>query len=683
MPVDFTHRDADLWFDTWTEAEREEARKLRGPIWVIGASGFIGSKLYFSLARTRDDVFAVSRRADTSWRLVPFPNRNQLSCDITEFRDVAATVLKYRPQTIFNLAAYGAYERQSATAQIHAVNYIGTLNLLQALQETGCEAFVQAGSSSEYGYNCAGPAESATLEPNSNYAVSKVATSYLLQYYGRVRNFPCAHLRLYSIYGPWEERDRLVARLISFGIQGRYPPLGNAETTRDFVYVDDCTRAFVRAAALTCRSAPGQVFNIATGVKTSLRDIAAEVGTALKIPGMPSFGSMPNRNWDLRDWFGDPKLAHERLGWVHRHDLQEGLLLTAEWERFAEPRIRFAVTPKTPEFLSAVVACYRDFEAIPIMHRRLTQVFTDLGVDYEIIFVNDCSPDGDEEVICQLSEVDTHVIGISHSRNFGSQSSFISGMEIATGDAVILLEGHLQDPPEMIKDFYEKWKEGYNVVYGTRVKREASWYMQILYKGFYRVFKYLSEVDIPVDAGDFSLVDRKAIEHLLRFRENDYFVRGLRAWIGFKQTGVPYSRPERMFGRSTNNFLEHIQWAKKGIFSFSLKPLTYIQGLGFAIFASTIVLVLYYLISYFIHPPTQAPGVTTIILLVLGLSGIQIVSLSIIGDYVGKILEEAKERPRFIRARIIKGTEIIGSEAAIDLLVGDRRQQVIDKNKGK
>ena len=161
-------------------------------------------------------------------------------------------------------------------AQIHAVNYIGTLNLLQALQETGCDAFVQAGSSSEYGYNCAGPAESAALEPNSNYAVSKVATSYLLQYYGRVKSFPCTHLRLYSIYGPWEERDRLVARLISFGIQGRYPPLGNAETTRDFVYVDDCTRAFVRAAALTCRSAPGQVFNIATGVKTSLRDIAAE-----------------------------------------------------------------------------------------------------------------------------------------------------------------------------------------------------------------------------------------------------------------------------------------------------------------------------------------------------------------------------------------------------------------------
>jgi dolichol-phosphate mannosyltransferase len=256
-------------------------------------------------------------------------------------------------------------------------------------------------------------------------------------------------------------------------------------------------------------------------------------------------------------------------------------------------------------------------------------------------------------------------------------------MEIATGDAVVLLEGHLQDPPEMIKDFYEKWKKGYNVVYGTRIKREASWHMQILYKVFYRVFKYLSDVDIPVDAGDFSLIDRKAIEHLLRFRENDYFVRGLRAWIGFKQTGVPYSRPERMFGRSTSNFLEHLQWAKKGIFSFSMKPLIYIQGLGFMIFGSTIVLVLYYLISYFIHPPTQAPGVTTIILLLLGLSGIQIVSLSIIGDYVGKILEEAKERPRFIRARIIKGTEIISSEAAIDLLVGDRRQQVMDKNKGK
>ncbi len=148
-----------------------------------------------------------------------------------------------------------------------------------------------------------------------------------MQFYGRVQGFPCTHLRLYSIYGPWEERDRLVPRLISLGLQGLYPPLVNPEITRDFVYVDDCTRAFVRAATTTCRSRPGQVFNIATGVKTSLADIAGRVRTILSIPGEPVFGSMPNRRWDLSDWFGDPLLAREKLGWTHRHSLEEGLIV--------------------------------------------------------------------------------------------------------------------------------------------------------------------------------------------------------------------------------------------------------------------------------------------------------------------------------------------------------------------
>ena len=683
MPADFAHPDADLWSDTWTEADREEARKLRGPIWVVGGSGFIGAKLVFSLARIRSDVFAVSKRVESSWRLLHSSHRNTVPCDITQKRDVAAAVLEHQPKTIFNLAAYGAYERQSAPDQIHAVNYTGTLHLIQALLDTGCDAFVQAGSSSEYGFNCAGPSEFARLEPNSNYAVSKVSASYLMQYYGRVQGFPCTHLRLYSIYGPWEERDRLVPRLISLGLQGLYPPLVNPEITRDFVYVDDCTRAFVRAATTTCRSLPGQVFNIATGVKTSLADIAGRVRTILSIPGEPVFGSMPNRRWDLPDWFGDPLLAREKLGWTHRHSLEEGLSLTAEWERLASPRIRFGVMPQKMECLSAVIACYRDHEAIPVMHQRLTQVFTGLGVDYEIIFVNDCSPTGDEAVIRRLSEKDSHVFGITHSRNFGSQSAFLSGMEVATGNAVILLDGDLQDPPELIEEFYHQWKQGHDVVYGVRSKREASWYMQILYKTFYRVFKHLSDVEIPVDAGDFSLIDRKAVEHLLRFREHDVFVRGLRAWIGFKQTGVPYSRPERMFGRTTNNFLKNIWWAKKGIFSFSVKPLYYMQGFGLMICAATIALALFYLINYLIQPPTQAPGITTIVLLVLGLGGIQLFSLSIIGDYVGTVLEEAKSRPRFIRSRIFKGTETIASESEIDLLVGDRRQIALERNREK
>ena len=159
-----------------------------------------------------------------------------------------------------------------------------------------------------------------------------------------------------------------------------------------------------------------------------------------------------------------------------------------------------------------MIACYRDAPAVPQMHERLTKVFETLGVDYEIIFVNDASPDDAREVLGELAARDHHVVVVNHARNFGSQSAFTSGMAIATGDAVVLLDGDLQDPPELIADFYARWLEGFDVVYGIRVQREASWPMRIAYKLFYRVFQRLSYVRVPVDAGDFSLIDRRVVD---------------------------------------------------------------------------------------------------------------------------------------------------------------------------
>lgn len=669
----------DLWTDRWTEAERDEARKLQGPIWIIGASGFIGAKLFFSLARLRPDVFAVSRQVEASWRLLHCPYPNRITLDITDPAEVNEAVKKYQPRTVFNLSAYGAYERQNAAYRIHDTNYMGTLNLIQALAEAGCDAFVQAGSSSEYGYNCAGPKENDEPQPNSDYAVSKVATSYLLSHYGRAKRFPCAHLRLYSVYGPWEERDRLIPTLVRHGLQGQYPPLVNPAISRDFLHVDDCNRAFVRAALTACRQTPGRSFNIGTGLKTTLGQVAETARDVFGIANPPIFGAMPERKWDLADWYGNPTRANEELGWRSRIAFRDGLAETAEWERQAAPHVRFAVVAPKTEKLTAVIACYRDHQAIPIMHERLTKTFTALGVDYEIIFVNDRSPTEDEAVIRGLCEKDPHVVGVSHSRNFGSQSAFLSGMEIATGDAVILLDGDLQDPPETIEAFHREWKNGFDVVFGVRVKREAALHMQLLYKIFYRVMRHLSDVDIPVDAGDFSLIDRKVVDHLLKFPERDIFVRGVRAWIGFKQTGVPYLRPERMFGRTTNSFFKNIWWAKKAIFSFSMKPLHYIQALGLAIFAASMLLSLFYLVVYLVHPPTDARGITTIILLVLGLGGVQLFSLSILGDYLGKVLEESKARPRYIRARVFKGRGVIARESDMQDLLGEVRQTLRDR----
>ena len=664
-----------LYLPTWDSARIEEARRLPGPVLIIGASGFIGANLFHSLRHLRDDVYAGSRNPQKSWRLSGADSARLINLDITDLEQVHGVLNNLKPQTVFNLSAYGAYARQSDSEKIHVTNYIGTLNIIKSLMDTGCSALVQAGTSSEYGLNCSFPDEQSELIPNSDYAVSKVGAAYLVKYYGIVHNLPCINLRLYSVYGPWEERDRLIPTLISFGLLGKYPKLVNPGISRDFVYIDDCTNALVKGALTACRTNPGVSVNIASGKKTTLADVASTAKKLFDIQLEPQFGSMPNRKWDLSEWYGNPQLAKELLGWESSFSFSEGLKLTADWEKEAASRLKYVAVPVKDKKITAIVACYKDNQSIPLLYERLSVVFRQSGYDYEIIFVNDASPYNDEEVIAELCTHDSHVIGISHSRNFGSQSAFMSGMDLSTGDAVVLMDGDGQDPPEVITEFITKWEDGYEVIYGNRTKREAPLHMQFLYKLFYRIFKKLSDVNIPVDAGDFSLINRKAVDHMLKFSEKDIFIRGLRAWIGFRQIGVPYVRPERLFGQSTNNFFKNIWWAKKGIFSFSIKPLQYIQTIGFIVFILTIGFSLFYLIEYFINPPENAKGIPTLILIMLGLGGIQLISISILGDYIGKIIEEVKNRPKFIRDKIIYNGKIYNRQQEINKVIKDIKQQ--------
>lgn len=311
----------------------------------------------------------------------------------------------------------------------------------------------------------------------------------------------------------------------------------------------------------------------------------------------------------------------------------------------------------TKKKLSAIIACYLDAQAIPIMHKRLTVTFKKINVDYEIIFVNDGSPDNTEEVLQKIVEKDKCVIGINHSRNFSSQMAFTSGIDIATGDAVVLLDGDLQDPPEIIEKFYRKWLEGYDVVYGVRTKREAPLYMAFLYKLFYRIFHKMSYIKIPLDAGDFSLIDRKVVNTLKQFPERDRFLRGLRAWVGFNQTGIPYTRPERMFGKTTNNLFKNLNWASKGIFSFSYIPLEFITLLSFTIFLMALFGIIYQITARLIF--NNAPrGTTTILVIVLFIGAIQLLSISLLGQYIGKIFEEVKQRPKYVVKSILRYKKI-------------------------
>jgi dolichol-phosphate mannosyltransferase len=249
------------------------------------------------------------------------------------------------------------------------------------------------------------------------------------------------------------------------------------------------------------------------------------------------------------------------------------------------------------------------------------------------------------------------VVGISHSRNFGSQAAFRSGMEIATKNACVLLDGDLQDPAELIVSFVAKWKEGFDIVYGRRVKREASLFMRIGYKLFYRLYDAFSYLSIPHDAGDFSLIDRRAVKAILQHPERDFFLRGIRASVGFKQTGIDYVRPARMFGRTTNSFIKNLGWAKKGILSFTYTPLSALSFFGTILFFLSGLLGAGHIAARLLFPGLAPKGATTIILFILFFGSLNLLGIAIVGEYIAKILEETKRRPHFIRKTIIRRGE--------------------------
>jgi dolichol-phosphate mannosyltransferase len=231
-------------------------------------------------------------------------------------------------------------------------------------------------------------------------------------------------------------------------------------------------------------------------------------------------------------------------------------------------------------------------------------------------------------------------------------------MEIATKNACVLLDGDLQDPPELIEQFVEQWREGYDVVYGRRVKRQAPFFMQIAYKLFYRVFDRFSYLKIPHDAGDFSLMDKKVVQSMLQFPERDLFLRGVRAFAGFKQVGVDYVRPERLFGRTTNNLAKNIGWAKKGILSFSNTPLNILSFFGFFMLLTSMILGAIEVPLKIFFPDIAASGITTVLLVVLFFGSINLFAVGLVGEYIGKIFEEVKQRPHFIRRSVIRDGEI-------------------------
>jgi dolichol-phosphate mannosyltransferase len=644
-----------------TPGLEEKIRRLQGPVLVLGAGGFLGANLLRTLLAHRDDVTGTVFHTP-AWRLQGVPERNAIVVDLLVDSNRDELLDRLKPRTIFNCVGYGGYAFEAESDLIYETNFNLTAKLLQRLEDFDIFCYVHSGSSSEYGDRAAGPKEDDLPQPNSDYAVAKVSCANLLHLYGKKKSLPCANLRLFSVYGPYEDASRFIPALVRCGLQGEFPPLVDGAISRDFVYVGDICEAYIDTVLNLREPFFGDSFNIGSGRKTTIAEAAKAAAELFSIPGQPAYGAMERRKWDLVDWFSNQNRTTQILRWKARTEFREGLRRTADWYRSLEDKERYYQSSKqfgldTERSVSAVVACYQDAQAIPVMYERLKKTFAELKIDHEIIFVNDNSPDNSEEVIRDLSSRDRHVVGISHSRNFGSQAAFRSGMEIATKNACVLLDGDLQDPAELIASFVGKWKEGFDIVYGRRVKREAPLFKRLGYKLFYRLFDAFSYLPIPHDAGDFSLIDRRAVKAILAYPERDFFLRGIRASVGFKQTGIDYVRPERMFGRSTNSFLKNVGWAKKGILSFTYTPLSALSFFGTLLFLLSGVLAVGHIASRLLFPGLAPRGATTIILFILFFGSLNLLGIAIVGEYIAKILEETKRRPHFIRRTIIRRGE--------------------------
>jgi dolichol-phosphate mannosyltransferase len=282
------------------------------------------------------------------------------------------------------------------------------------------------------------------------------------------------------------------------------------------------------------------------------------------------------------------------------------------------------------------------------MHERLTKTLSEITDSYEMIFVNDCSKDQTLLRIKELAERDSHVKYLSFSRNFGHQIAVSAGLDFCTGEAVVIIDGDLQDPPELICKMYERYKEGYKVVYAKRKTREGeTWFKKATAKIFYRLLASMTSIDIPVDVGDFRLIDRVIVEHLRNMPEKSKYIRGQIAWIGYKQTFVEYHRDARLYGTTNYPLKKMLRFALDGITAFSDKPLKIASGLGiFSAIVSLLALV-YALVSHFCFH-TTITGWTSLILSVLFIGGVQLITIGIIGEYIARINNDVRNRPLYI-----------------------------------
>jgi len=297
---------------------------------------------------------------------------------------------------------------------------------------------------------------------------------------------------------------------------------------------------------------------------------------------------------------------------------------------------------------SIVAPIFNEKENLHELYRRVKEVMDSTGEPWELLLIDDGSTDGSTEIICELAQQDKHVRPIIFARNFGHQIAITAGWDYARGDAVVIIDADLQDPPELILEMAKKWREGYEVVYAVRAEREGeSWFKLWTASLFYRLIYRITDVKIPLDTGDFRLMDRKVVDVLKQMRERHRFPRGMSAWVGFKQVGVEYKRAARVAGETKYPFRKMFRLAINAVTSFSYFPLQVATFFGFV--SAGVAILAIPVVAYMRITGSQAFfGQASTLIAVLFLGGVQLISLGILGEYIGRLYDEAKGRPLYI-----------------------------------
>src|SRR5229473_1109008 len=304
--------------------------------------------------------------------------------------------------------------------------------------------------------------------------------------------------------------------------------------------------------------------------------------------------------------------------------------------------------------LSIAIPLHDEESVLPELLRRTRAVLDQIpGGPHEIVFVDDGSIDRTFAILEEASRQDSRIRAISLSRNFGHQAALTAALDHVSGDAAVVMDGDLQDAPEVIPQFVERLQQGYDVVYAKRIRRKEPWLLRLCYFVFYRIMAKLSDVRLPLDSGDFGLMSRRVIDQICRMPEHHRYLRGMRGWVGFRQTGVPVEREERHSGRSKYSFLRLVKLATDGIFAFSIVPIRAAALLGAAAVSISSLFGIYAVFAKLVlHRSPQ--GFTALLLLITFLSGVLLFFLGVIGEYVGRIYEESKARPLYVVSRVLR-----------------------------